>query len=334
MKMKKRLALVLVLFILTAFIGAVIWAGGVSEKKKMPEGTKKLRVAYSSVGDPNPWFIGFSEQMAKEAEKRGYEFRVTHAQAKIEKQIADVEDLVAQKPDILILGPIDVEGSAEALPIAKKAGVPVLVVNRDIRGKAGVDYITRIYSDFEFLGAKECEVIHDVFGSSKQINVVELHGTPGGGNTIGLSKGFREQMKKYPNMKLVASQLGDYNRATALKSMENIIQSGVKFNAVFGHFDEEALGAIQALKAVGYKVGSNPDAGEIVIVGNGGIKDALKAIKTGEYHGLVTCSPYYANQVFDAIEAYKRGEKLPDYIRVNDFVIDGKNIDEYMWFGF
>jgi ABC-type sugar transport system substrate-binding protein len=318
--------------VLTLLIVLTLLFGGISPGPARAE--KELTVAYSSVGDPNPWFIAFSEQLEKEAEKRGYKFRVTHAQAKIEKQLADVEDMVAQKPDILILGPIDVEGSAEALPVAKKAGIPVLVVNRDIRGEPGEDYITRIYSDFEFLGAKQCEVIYEAFGPDKAIKVVELHGTPGGGNTIGLSKGFREQMKNYPNMELVSSQLGDYNRATAMKSMENIIQSGVEFNAVFGHFDEEALGAIQALKSAGYNIGSDPEKGEIVIVGNGGIVDGLKAVQAGEYHGLVTCSPYYADQVFDTIEAYLGGEELPTYIRVDDFVIDAGNIDEYMWFGF
>ena len=64
------------------------------------------RVAYSSVGDPNPWFLAFSDELEKEAKKRGYQFRVTHAQAKLEKQISDVEDIVAQKPDFLILGPL------------------------------------------------------------------------------------------------------------------------------------------------------------------------------------------------------------------------------------
>ncbi len=291
-------------------------------------------VAYSSVGDANPWFIGFSKELEKEAEKRGYTLRVAHAQAKIEKQLADVEDMIAQKPDLLILGPIDVEGSAEALPVAKKAGIPVLVVNRDIRGTFGEDYISRIYSDFEWVGAKQCEVIYDAFGPDQEIKVIELHGTPGGGNTIGLSKGFRKQMEQYPNMELVSSQLGDYNRATAMKSMENIIQSGVEFNAVYGHFDEEAIGAMQALKAAGRKVGTDPAKDEIIVVGNGGIVDALKAIKAGEYYGLVTVSPYYADQVFDAIEAHFNGETLPDYIRVEDFVINAGNIDDYMWFGF
>lgn len=295
---------------------------------------KSVSVAYSSVGDANPWFNAFSKDLEKEAKKRGHKYRVTHAQSKVEKQLADVEDMMVLKPDILILGPVDVVGSAAALPIAKKAGIPVLVVNRDIKGEVGKDYITRIHSDFKFIGASECDIIYSAFGPDKEIKVVELHGTPGGGNTIDMSKGFRERMKKYPNMKIVSSQLGDYNIATAMKSMENIIQSGIEFNAVFGHFDTEALGAIQALKSAGREIGSDPSKGEIVVVGNGGIVDALKAIKAGDYYGLITVSPYYASQVFDAIEAYFAGKSQPEYIRVDDFVIDKSNVDENMWFGF
>jgi len=291
-------------------------------------------VAYSSVGDPNPWFTTFAGEMEKEAKKRGYKFTVVHAQAKIEKQLADVEDLVAQKPDILILGPIDVKGSAACLGVAKEAKVPVIVVNRDIAGVAGKDYITRLHSDFEWVGAKEAETIAKALGPDKPIKVVELHGTPGGGNTIGLSKGFRDEMKKHPNMEIVASQLGDYTRATALKSMENIVQSMKgKFNAVYGHSDEEGIAAIQALKAAGLKTGDGKD-GSIVVVSNGGIKDAIKAVKAGELYASVTVSPYYANQVFDAVEAFKAGKPLPTYIRVDDFVIDSSNVDKNASFGF
>jgi len=292
-------------------------------------------VAYSSVGDPNPWFLAFSAELEKEAGNRGYSFRVTHAQAKIEKQIADVEDIVAQKPDYLILGPIDREGSASALRIAKEAGVPVIVVNRDIRGEAGVDYVTKIYSDFEWIGEKMAEAVHDAFGPGKEIiRVVELHGTPGGGNTIGMSKGLRRKMAEYGKMKLVASQLGDFNRAVAMNSMQNIIQSGVEFDAIVCHFDEEAMGAIQALRATGRKMGNDPTKGEIIIVGNGGTTDGLKAVKAGYYHKIISVTPYYANQVFDAIEAYAKGEKLEPYIRVDDIVIDRSNVDEHMATGF
>ena len=132
-------------------------------------------------------------------------------------------------------------------------------------GVAGKDYVTKIYSDFEWIGERMAELIHDAFAAdAKEIRVVELHGTPGGGNTIGMSRGFERKMKEYPNMKIVSSQLGDFNRATAMKSMENIIQSGVEFDAVVGHFDEDAIGAIQALMAAGKKTGSDPAKGEIM----------------------------------------------------------------------
>ncbi len=321
--------------LLFAAIIVVLGAWGVSMRLVDNGESAGPKVAYSSVGDPNPWFLAFSAELEQEAKRRGYQFRVTHAQAKLEKQIADVEDIVAQKPDFLILGPIDRDGSADALRIAKKAGVPVVVVNRDIKGVAGEDYVTKIYSDFEWIGEKMAELIHDAFGAdAKVIRVVELHGTPGGGNTIGMSKGFRKKMKEYPNMKIVASQPGNFNRATAMTSMENIIQSGIEFDAVVGHFDEDAIGAIQALMAAGRKTGSDPAKGEIVVVGNGGTKDGLRALKAGHYHQIVSVTPYYADQVFDAIEAYSKGETLPVYIRVEDVIIDKSNVDEHMATGF
>ncbi len=292
-------------------------------------------VAYSSVGDPNPWFLAFSAEMEKEAKKRGYNFRVTHAQAKIEKQISDVEDIVSQKPDYLILGPIDTEGSAAALLIAKEAGVPVIVVNRDIRGEVGVDYVTKIYSDFEWIGEKMAEAIHDAFDPEKEtIRVVELHGTPGGGNTKGMKKGFRKKMAEYENTKLkielVASQPGNFNRSDAMNAMQNIIQRGLEFDAVVCHFDAEAMGAIQALRAAGRTFGNDPAKGEIIIVGTGGTKDGLKAVEMGEYHKIISVSPYYADKVFDSIDAHLKGKSLPPYIPVKDYVIDKTNVDKHM----
>jgi galactofuranose transport system substrate-binding protein len=291
-------------------------------------------VAYSSVGDPNPWFVTFAGEMEKEAKKRGYAFTVVHAQAKIEKQIADVEDLVARKPDVLILGPIDVKASAPCLGVAKKAGVPVIVVNRDIAGDPGKDYVTRVYSDFEWVGAKQAETIAKALGADKPIRVVELHGTAGGGNTIGLAKGFREEMKKHPNMEIVTSQPGNYDRATALESMKGVVQNmGGKFDAVFGHSDVEGVAAIESLKAKGYRVGDGRDH-SVVVVSNGGLKNAIRAVKAGDLYATVTVSPYYANQVFDAFDAFRSGRKLPDYVRVQDFVIDSSNVTQHESFGF
>ena len=322
-----------IIMLLVALVAAMFLNVGCGPKNG--DGATGKVVEYSSVGDSNEWFVAFAHELEKEAKTRGYQLRVRHAQAKIEKQLSDVEDIVSRKPDYLILGPIDTKGSAGALQIAKNAGVPVIVVNRDIAGKHGEDYITKIYSDFEWIGEKMAEEIHGAFpADTKQIRVVELHGTPGGGNTIGMQKGFRKKMGQYANMKIVASQLGDFRTDVAMSSMENIITSGVEFDAVVCHFDTEAMGAMLALKAASRKMGSDPSKGEIIIVGNGGTKDGLKAVKAGQYHKIVSVTPYYANQVFDAIEAHASGKKLEPYIRVDDIVIDKNNVDKHMSSGF
>jgi galactofuranose transport system substrate-binding protein len=317
-------------------IAIALWVASSCSRQGGAEGPKRgtATVAYSSVGDPNAWFTTFAGEMEKEAKKRGYAFTVVHAQAKVEKQIADVEDLVAKKPDVLILGPIDVKGSAPCLGVAKKAGVPVIVVNRDIEGEPGKDYVTRVYSDFEWVGAKEAETIAKALGADKPIKIVELHGTSGGGNTIGLAKGFREEMKRHKNMEIVVSRPGNYDRVTALESMKNVVQTmGGSFNAVFAHSDVEGVAAIQSLKEKGYRVGDGRD-NSVVVVSNGGLKDAILAVKAGDLYATVTVSPYYANQVFDALDGFRSGKKLPDYIRVEDFVIDGSNVAQHESFAF
>ena len=175
------------------------------------------------------------------------------------------------------------------------------------------------------------DAVHDAFDpETETIRIVELHGTPGGGNTIGMSRGLRKGIKKYKNMKLVESQLGDFNRATAMKTMESILGSKIKFDAIVCHYDAEAMGAIQALTAAKITPGNDPKKGEIIIVGNGGTKEGVQAVKKGLYHKIISVSPYYADKVFDAIEAHFKGEKLPPYIQVDDFIIDKSNVDKHM----
>ena len=292
---------------------------------------KRLTVAYSSPGDANGWFQAFSAELEKEAKKRGYKFSVTHAKSNTARQLSDVEDIVAAKPDILIFGPRETVGSAEALATAKKAGITVIVVTRDIVGKHKEDYITKIYSDFDWIGEKMADAVYEAFDPNTElIRVVEIHGTLGGGNTKGMSRGLRKGIAKHPNMKLVLSQLGDFNRDTAMKTMKSILTSPVKFDAIVCHYDAEAMGVIQALRGTAFTPGNDPKKGEIIIVGNGGTKAGLDAVKKGVYHKIISVSPYYADKVFDAIDAHRKGQKLPPYIRVDDFVIDKNNVDKHM----
>jgi ribose transport system substrate-binding protein len=155
---------------------------------------------------------------------------------------------------------------------------------------------------------------------------VELSGTPGASVADDRAKGFREEIAKHPNMKIIASQTGNFSRATGQGVMQNIAQSlGKKITAVYAHNDEMALGAIQALTAAGMKPGT-----DVIIVSVDGSRAALEAIDRGELGATVESNPRYGPLAFETIEKYRKGEKLPAKILVNDRFFDRANVKQFI----
>ncbi len=87
----------------------------------------------------NEWRVMNTKEMEKAWKDAGYDFVWTNAESDPAKQLADVEDLLARKPDVLIIAPIEYEALAPVPGLAAKAGVPLLVVDRNLPGKAGTE---------------------------------------------------------------------------------------------------------------------------------------------------------------------------------------------------
>lgn len=286
----------------------------------------KLVVAFSQMEMNNAWRVAETNSIRTEAEKRGIELIYTDAQGDTAKQVSDVEDIIARKPDVILLAPREYEGLAPALAAAKEAGIPLVLIDRDAQGEAGVDYKTLISADFIWEGQQCAQVLVKRFGTEREVNVVQVTGTPGSSVAIDRQKGFEDELAKYPNFKIISTQNGEFTRSIAQKTMENVIQSqGGKINAVYGHDDECAIGAVQALKAAGLKPGA-----DIAIVGVGGFKDAALSIQAGEMDATVLCSPFFGPTAFDTCEKIAAGETLPTFIQNPGRVIDKSNVDEYM----
>ncbi|MGE5581062.1 MAG: ABC transporter substrate-binding protein [Bacillota bacterium] len=287
---------------------------------------KKIKVGFSQMEYNNPFRIAETNSIREEASKRGYELICTDAKSQITKQIADVKKLVAKGVDYLILAPREYEGLTPALKLARKAGIPVILIDRETAGRPGIDYITIIASDFIREGERAAAWL--VKSTGGKANIVELTGTIGSSVARDRSLGFRNVIAKYPRMKIITSQSGDFFRTTGEKVMEGIIQtygSKIKINAVYAHNDEMAIGAIQALKAAGLTPGK-----DVILVSIDGERDALKAIVAGELGATVECSPRFGPKVFDVIERHLRGEKIPFKIVNNDRFFDINNASDYI----
>jgi ribose transport system substrate-binding protein len=316
--MKKILVLLLVLMGLLAACSAGGQKGG--------SNSGKVVVAFSQMEMNNAWRVAETDSIRAEAQKRGIELIYTDAQGDTAKQVSDVEDIIARKPSVILLAPREYEGLAPALAAAKKANIPVILIDRDAAGTAGSDYKTLISANFVWEGQQCAQVLVKRFGTSAPVNVVQITGTPGSSVAIDRQKGFEEELAKYSNFKIISTQNGEFTRSIAQKTMENIIQSqGGNINAVYGHDDECAIGAIQALKAAGMKPGV-----DIAVVGVGGFKDAAVSIQNNEMDATILCSPFFGPTAFDTVEKLLTGETLPTYIQNPGRVIDKSNVDAYM----
>jgi ABC-type sugar transport system substrate-binding protein len=281
-------------------------------------------VGFSQMESDNPWRLAETKSLKDEAAKRGIQLVVTDAQGQTAKQVADVEDLIARHVNVILLAPREYEGLAPALQAAKAAKIPVILVDREAKGKAGEDYVTLLASNFVEQGRRAGEWL--AAQTNGNANIVELSGTPGASVAADRAKGFRDEIAKHPGMRIAASQTGNFSRATAQGVMQNIAQSlGKKINAVYAHNDEMALGAVQALTAAGLKPGT-----DVKVISVDGEKAALEAIDRGELGATVESNPRFGPLAFDTIDKLRKGETLPPKILINDRFFDRANAKQFI----
>ncbi|KLO22247.1 D-ribose transporter subunit RbsB [Marinitoga sp. 1197] len=227
----------------------------------------------------NPFFVELRNGALQEAVNQGVDIVVVDAQDKSYKQLNDIEDLVQQRVDLIIINPTDSDAIVAAVEEANDAGIPVITVDRAANGGK---VILHIASDNVAGGAMAAKYIAELLNGKG--NVVELEGIPGTSAARDRGKGFENELKKYPNLKLIAKQTANFNRAEGLTVMENLLQAYPDIDAVFAQNDEMALGAIEAIKSEG-------KLGKIVVVGFDAIPDAIAAVKNGEMAATVAQQP-------------------------------------------
>jgi ABC-type sugar transport system substrate-binding protein len=264
--------------------------------------------------------------MKAEATKLGHELVYTDAGGSEAKQIADVESMIAQKVDLIFMAPRSEQALAEAVLKAKAACIPVILLDRDVDhsiAAPGKDFVTMIGSDFVEEGRRTAEWLANA--TNQTATIIELEGTVGSSPANDRKKGFDDEIAKYPNMKIVASQSGDFARDKGRQVAETLLQAHPDTTAIYAHNDEMAIGAIAALEAAGKVPGK-----DVIVVSIDGTKDATQAILDGTLGATCECSPKFGPKAFEVMAGYANGETYPAKIVNPDRFFDITNAAEYL----
>jgi simple sugar transport system substrate-binding protein len=278
----------------------------------------ELVVGYSQIGAESEWRTGNTASIQEAAAALGVELLFSDAQQKQENQIKAIRTFIAQQVDVIGVSPVVETGWESVFQEAKDAGIPVILVDR--RAMVSEDlYATYLGSDFLEEGRNAGRIMVDLLGG--QANIVELVGTEGSAPAIDRYNGFREILKDYPEMKIIASKSGDFTRALGKEVMEEFLNTyGDQIDALYSHNDDMAIGAIRAIEAYGLKPGK-----DIKIVSIDAIRDAFQAMVDGKLNATVECNPLLGPQFFELALKVVNGEEVPKRIPSEESIFFPEN---------
>ncbi|RRA97584.1 sugar ABC transporter substrate-binding protein [Larkinella rosea] len=305
------------IFLLSVFLSGCNQSTS-SEKSGESEG-KKLTVGVTMLSMQNEFIVNVSDEIEKKAKELGVELITVDAERSALKQIEQVESFIAQKVDVIIMNPCEVEASSPAVTKALAAKIPIINVNSETTAKPSAF----IGSDDVESGRIAMKFIAEKLGGKG--NVVMMHGYMGQAAQIKREQGAREVLKQYPNLKLLAHQTGEWDRAKGMALMENWIQSyGADINAVFAQNDEMGMGAVKALTDAGLK-------NKVIVVSIDAIPDALQAVQKGTLDATVfqNAEQQGAKSIETAVKIAK-GEAFDKEILIPFQLVTKDNLAKFM----
>ena len=304
-------------FILTGSAVAPFIAAGRSRAAD-----KVVTIAYSQAELINDWRVTNQKDMEQRIKAAGYGFITTSADQDASKQLADIENLLAQQPGLLVVSPVESVALSSAVSMADDAGVPLIVIDRTLNAKPGVGmYKTEItqshYMSGKLLAQKTIELLTRKHGSAKG-NVVHVQGMAGASPVLDANRGWNETLAAYPDIKTVATSDAGFTKEGGIRVMQDFLQRfpAGSIDVVRTDYSDMTLGAIAAIR--------NAKRLELIgyLVGEGGYKPAIEAVISGEIARETQTPPYFGELVVANAGRILKGETVPAHQDVPIKVFD------------
>jgi len=267
------------------------------------------------------YFIGMSDAVQEEAAfYSNIEVIVTDANGDAAKLTADVEDVLAQNPTGIIISGGPLEAAPAALDAIKAAGVPVVLVDRKLKGG---DYTSWIGPDNYTIGVQDGQYIVDRLAGKGRL--VVLRGGPED-NSIGLDRtnGMLSEVEKSEIEVIKAPDFGGWSEDGGFTLMADLLAKYDHIDAVFCENDSMCLGAQKAIADAGRSE-------EMFLVGVDGQKEALVQILNGTNYAAtgLNNSDQIGRAAFHRLMAILAGAAAPTDTVLPSPLITSENVARF-----
>lgn len=252
-------------------------AGFAGCRRPADAGGRQFAVSLQTMN--NPFFVELNDGLKAAVAARGDRLVSLDARHDSHKQRNDLSDALQQRPAALFLNPVNWEGVRGSLVEARRAGVPVVVVDTPV-GDAEL-VLAQVASDNVAAGRLAAEALGKVRPAAK---VAILHHSVAK-SCIDRVAGFREAAAKFPRMTILDTAEGKGTTEGARPVMVDLLGRFKELDAVFAINDPEAIGCASAIE------GTPGRAGRVAIVTVDGSAEGIAAVQAGRLLGTVAQSP-------------------------------------------
>ena len=224
------------------------------------------------VTDPNnPYWYTEGQVAAQTARELGYEAKVSAHLGSLEAEIKEIQKAIDDNAKGIVLDPADADKSSIMIQKAKESGIPVILVNSQIKQENIA--IGQLFSNNRqgaLIGAQQWSEMLPQKGS-----YFELIGNLSDVNAMIRSEGYDQVLSKDNELIKAESQVANWDRRQGYTKTKEFLSIRQDIVGVIAGNDEMALGAIMALKELGLDT-------KVTVGGFDGSPDAIGAIQSGD----------------------------------------------------
>ena len=323
--MKSKTKKIILVGLIAAFIIALIpliYLAVPKQTEEVEQQTGNLILGFSQIGSESAWRTRNTQSIFEAAEENDIQIIYDDAQQKQENQLKAIRSFIVYQVDVIAFVPIVEDGWDNVLTEAQEAGIPVIVVDRQINAD------TSLYAGF--LGENGLEegrraarfLVNKCKNNNNTINILEMSGTENSSVVRERAKGFREIIEADPKFIIIHSEDGDFLRSRGKEIVENLIENsrsqqngkiktdglyfnGQKIDAVYSHNDSMTLGLLDSFEKYGVSTKNT------IIISVDAEQKSIDALTAGKLNCVVECNPNLGPMLMQLVKQIAAGYKIP-----------------------
>ncbi len=287
------------------------------EKK---EESRKLTILVSPKGLEHAFWLTVKAGADSAAQEFGVDvvWRGPSRETDVATQISILEDFINKKVDAIVLAATDARAIVPYIRMAHESNIPVITIDSGVESDLPLTFVG---TDNVLAARKAAQTLAALIGEEGKVACIPF--VPGAATSMMREQGFREELKNYPAIELVAVQYSQSDVATAMAVTEDILTAHRDLAGIFGANEASTLGIMQAVKSRGL-------VGKVKIIGFDASENEIQALRDGIVQALIVQDPFkmgYLGVRF-AVDAIQ-GKEVPKRVDTGVYVVTSENLDSH-----